>query len=223
MKLQIIETPDYVLAVSDEEIKEGDTYLFDVGYAHGVKIADGDDIRQLHLEIEPKKIIAHQPKGNAAELDLPLLPEIVVEDDVEKFVKLDVVLDLINDQNLHLLSGGSVLIKLQNITNNLYNAANKTYSEEDLRKAIKMAWEADSIDGIVDLNIVLHYGRNNDLRTKWSEDEIIQSLKQLKTPKWFVAEVGTIHCDRCPNGFEQYFETTTKGGKTYLVGTYLYE
>jgi hypothetical protein len=43
-----------------------------------------------------------------------------------------------------------------------------------------MAWEADSIDGTVDLNIVLHYGDNNDLRTKWSEEEIIQSLKQPK-------------------------------------------
>ena len=54
------------------------------------------------------------------------------------------------------------------------------YTEEQVREAIRMAWEADSIDGTVDLNIVLHYGDNNDLRTKWSEEEIIQSLKKLK-------------------------------------------
>ena len=54
------------------------------------------------------------------------------------------------------------------------------YTEEQVREAIRMAWEADSIDGTVDLNIVLHYGNNNDLRTKWSEEEIIQSLKQPK-------------------------------------------
>ena len=60
----------------------------------------------------------------------------------------------------------------------------KKYTEEDLRKAIQLAWEADSIDGTVDLNIVLHYGDNNDLRTKWSEDEIIKSL-QPKT-EWEV-------------------------------------
>ena len=45
-----------------------------------------------------------------------------------------------------------------------------------------MAWEADSIDGTVDLNVVLHYGNNNDLRTKWSEEEIIQSL--LPKTEW---------------------------------------
>jgi hypothetical protein len=52
----------------------------------------------------------------------------------------------------------------------------RLFTVEDVRKAIQMAWEADSIDGIVDLNVVLHYGNNNDLRTKWSEEEIIQSL-----------------------------------------------
>jgi hypothetical protein len=62
-----------------------------------------------------------------------------------------------------------------------YRKAKETlYTEEQVREAIRMAWEADSIDGTVDLNIVLHYGDNNDLRTKWSEEEIIQSLKQPK-------------------------------------------
>ena len=58
----------------------------------------------------------------------------------------------------------------------------KLFTTEDIRKAIKMAWEADSIDGTVDLNVVLHYGNNNDLRTKWSEEEIIQSL--LPKTEW---------------------------------------
>jgi hypothetical protein len=144
---------------------------------------------------------------NKYELDLPLLPEIVVEDDVEKFVKLDVALDLINDQNLHLLSGRSVLIKLQNITNNLQKAATKVYSEEDLRKAIRMARQyPKDVAGFAD-------------------EEIIQSLKK-PTPTWFVAEMEKgyrINCDGEPIGFPVHdikLKTTTINGKTYLVGKF---
>jgi hypothetical protein len=36
---------------------------------------------------ENNVLIAYLPKGNAPELDLPLLPEIVVEDDVEKLAE----------------------------------------------------------------------------------------------------------------------------------------
>jgi hypothetical protein len=285
MKLQRIETPNYIVWVSDEKPKEGDTCL------DGLEIFTPYEVGDIAVD-EFKKIIAYQPKGNTKELDLPLLPdetlkkvwkythdlsgvevgmklhcrngedyvvtyidkdecgrlcywednieiikqytephnmltkhpfvafeysyEIVVEDDVEKFVKLDVVLDLINDQNLHLLSGGSVLIKLQNITNNLHKAAIKTFSEENLKKAYNTN----------------HYSQE-EKEKYW---EIFkQSLKQPKTPKWFVAEMKCGRCyvplkdDDCwsakecsRNPKDDLPLTTTINGKTYLVGTYIY-
>ena len=113
MRLQKIETPDYILWVSDEEIKEND-FCYHTG-------------RNIFLTFEKKvgwakefdalvKPIAYQPKNNAAQLDLPLLPpqthpnccitkdggltnmnkgcaernrclEMVVEDDVENFIE----------------------------------------------------------------------------------------------------------------------------------------
>ena len=90
MKLKIIETAEYYLAVSDEEIKEESTGLFyDFNYNKITKKArnvSGDkyfSIRNI------KKILAHQPKNNnAPELDLPLLPEMVVENEVEKLAEI---------------------------------------------------------------------------------------------------------------------------------------
>jgi hypothetical protein len=80
MKLQIIETENYILAVSDEKIVYPEPYF--------VSNSLGDRIETA--ETKPsgvvKKIIAYQPKGNAPELDLPLLPEMVVEDAFIKYV-----------------------------------------------------------------------------------------------------------------------------------------
>lgn len=56
------------------------------------------------------------------------------------------------------------------------------FTEEDVKKAIQLAREADSIDGVVDLPIVLNYPNadNSDLQIKWMEEEIIQFLQQPK-------------------------------------------
>jgi len=66
-EFKIIETPDYILAVSDEEVSG------QLGY-------DPDENRVKFISSHPKyeesgkKIIAYQPKGNSPKLDLPLLP-----------------------------------------------------------------------------------------------------------------------------------------------------
>ena len=86
MKLQIIETPDYILAVSDEEIKEGDyctseKNIVDVGKIHNsYTIFKPSTKEHLAMLRSCVKIIAHQPKiineeleKYAPELDLPLL------------------------------------------------------------------------------------------------------------------------------------------------------
>ena len=69
MKLQLIETQNYILAVSDEEIKEG-LYLDDTNTIRTSVVSDNQYwAKREHY----KKIIAYKPKDNAFELDLPLL------------------------------------------------------------------------------------------------------------------------------------------------------
>jgi len=202
-KFKIVETAEYYLAASDEEIKENDLIIAN-GNIKTIQDIDGENDEiitdgKYDYVFKPeqcKKIIAYQPKGNASELDLPLLPEMVVEP--RGFDEFE-------------------------------------YSEEDLRKAIEMArgiregnetFDAEDISGCTE---VCTY----DWKFEFDEDEIIQSLKQPKTPKWFVAEIS---CDYigCPKlvlngtnsiccGDKTGLKTTTINGKTYLVGSYLCE
>jgi hypothetical protein len=239
MELKIIETPDYILAVSDEEIKEGDIIFY-----HHPK--QSFDMSSIHKVINPnysldepayrvkfdtgwgviegcKKIIAYLPKNNAPELDLPFLPEIVVEDNVEKLA-----LECFENLKLTNPKGGiKEFIRLAvNFGYNKGKLATKTFSEDDLAKVFYVG---------------VQLGINQEIATvsnKELQDEsvvltkCINTLKQPKTPKWFVAEMEyqdmmgawvsspTILevCDR-----PKRLKTTTINGKTYLVGTYLYK
>jgi hypothetical protein len=94
------------------------------------------DILKEYFDVD-EKIIAYQPKGNTPELfhtvKLPLLPEMVVEDDVEKLCWR--------------LFGGS--FEARGVESEVeadrtvsfgiecYNAATKVYTEADLRKAFE--------------------------------------------------------------------------------------
>jgi hypothetical protein len=121
-----IETKNYTLAVSNEALKENDYALDlteDMGLKYDVFIVDKATLKFANQEC--KKIIAYQPKGNAPELALPLLPEIVVEGEVEK-------LAIINEVYPEYYTEYNAFIKG-------YKAATKTYSEEDLRKAIELS------------------------------------------------------------------------------------
>jgi hypothetical protein len=269
-KLEIIETADYVLAVSKTN----------------------DNIYTMYIEdiIHSNSALAYQPKGNAPELDLPLLPnfqqrllnkdgseirkvdlsekhkdllpeintpkyrvgkkqkravldekghevvifpvgrekeaqeycdflnskEIVVEDDVEKLAKIATSKLAYSGPTASRSAECFIWIKG-------YKAATKVYSEEDLRKAIKVASGERLIDEETQINA------------------IIQSLKQPKTPKWFVAEtetvkgkyIGRVQIGTTPSGepirinegYEeiQRLKTTTCSGKTYLVGKFVNE
>ena len=201
-KFKLVETEEYTLAVSDGEIKEGD-YIFDnyakINLVQQVRKCDFDSSHYRNGNW--KKIIAYKPKGNAPELDLPLLPD--VEDDVEK-------LAFEYDRNR---TGTWINWDVKNGFIDGHKAATKVYSEEDLRKAIEMArvkdWQKDS---------------NGDNFWEHSRDEIIQSLKLPKTPKWFVAEIEE-ECGYSTNGYYSniVLKTTKINNKTYLVGTYLFE
>jgi hypothetical protein len=189
-KLQIIETPDYILAVSDEETQTG-YYYNELDKA----LRKGNAQKSYHASV-----IAYKPKGNAPELNLPLLPEITAEDDVEKLAKQYKdswgKFEKTDESYYGFIEG--------------YESATKVYSEEDLRRAIDFGSETR-----------VFTSDRETITSKRLKDEFIQSLKQPK-PKWFVAEIGLTHCDRCPNGFEQYLKTTTINGKTFLIGKFTY-
>jgi hypothetical protein len=233
MKLQRFETPDYILAVSDEEIKEGDW----------VYITLKPSICQYKTNMPKewcKKIIAYQPKGNAPELDLPLLP--YVEDDVEKlpYDKLCYYDTRNSDFQIKEEYGydkeevdatgefpkkdcacDNCFYGRAELADRIIKTATKVYSDEDLRKAIDLSRET------------LEYDEQHGWYSTMSEDEIIKSLKQPKTPKWFVAEIETVYyADEAWSSDGGYYtkrysdeelKTTTINGKSYLVGTYLYE
>ncbi len=211
MKLQIIETPDYILAVSDEEINHNDYYVsWETSYSTEPKSRWVVYIKVTTLNgSSPKKTIAYQPKGNTPELDLPLLPEMVVEDDVE------MLLDMYEAERGSLEE--TSWEEIQVIKKALligYKAATKVYSKEDMRKAFGAGWKRGK------------FGNYPKEHEQYQPDftEFIQSLKQPK-PKWFVAETELKEVN--PNADRlQYLKglkTTTINGKTYLVGKYLKE
>ena len=207
-KFRIVETEEYTLAVFDKEVKAGDKSLLMVeGFAPMI-LTHFEPVEEGY---EGKKIIGYQPKGNAPELDLPLLPD-VEDDGGEKVLNEDF----------------NVFQRLFNITKTTfsviwksgYKSATKKYSEEDLRKAIELALR----------EFVKDYQMGNPLNITEYQNKVIQSLEQPKTPKWFVVETVCDQClddetvDSCYCNFGNYktvLKTTTINNKTYLVGTYL--
>lgn len=120
MKYELIKTENYLLVVSDEEIKDGDGVLFDgtaiVGLAMNGFVQSEDD----------KKIIAHLPLNNAPYLDgVDVLPDF--EDEVSK-IESDAMNDYIKAKNNQDKCIGFI---------DGYNKAKETYkyTEDDLRRA----------------------------------------------------------------------------------------
>jgi hypothetical protein len=224
-KFEIIETPDYILAVLDEEIKESN-YKFHLSRKQLFKIhhfsqsngsktfipADEFDL-PLNLEllvVDCKDVISYQPKhDNAPELDLPLLPEMVVEDEVEKLVDEKYPYKVgysVSDEN-------STIQAIREAFIDGHKTATKIYSEEDLWGAFLRGLGVSKIPDLEDIPIEIIF------------KNFTQSLKQHKTPKWFVAEtikIPTITPDRdCV--YTELLKTITINDKTYLVGKFIYE
>jgi len=217
-KFRIIETPDYWLAVSDDEIKKGNWVIFlDKKLLYNVEY--NSQLFDYNNDTNCKKIIAYQPKHkHAPKFNLPLLPEIVVEDDVEKLA-----------ENLYPIPFPN---KFSNMNQEAYKeraafieghkSVAKIYSEEDLRKAFQAG---DNY----------RYYENGGFRSIPSdvldEDAYIQALKKPKILKWFVAELerklvlnlGIEVFNPNTHVYVDELKTTKINGKTYLVGTYKYE
>jgi len=257
-RLKIVEMSEYIFAVSDERVvdvfpeyywcnRDNDFYRFSEDMIDDINKGD-------------KPIIAHLPKNNMSELDIPLLPEIVVEDDVEKLINKqisDFTYDLKESTSTYVKQNCEGAIFGLNRLKKIYNSSTKVYSEDDVDKLAKEHKEfllnsgkdlSHSIQGMFsfmdgynsstkvyseeDLRKAIEYGRAlGDMWTAEAKLEqqnyFIQSLKQPKTPKWFVAEMETARIPYGDDGWktiETGLKTTTNSqGKKVLVGTYEYE
>jgi hypothetical protein len=199
MKQKLIKISEtHYIIVDDSEIKEGDyctTHLniIDVGKIHNsYTIFNPQNKEHLNMLKSCKKIThsTQQLKGIVWNNIIPIsLSE--VEEAINGY-SVDYKLEDFEHERkkVYLETGSLTACEILDRGISLGFKAHqelmkdKLFTVENMRKAIQMAWEADSIDGIVDLNVVLHYGNNNDLRTKWSEEEIIQSL--LPKTEWDV-------------------------------------
>lgn len=196
-----------------------------------------------------KKVIAYYPLSkDTQELDLPLLPNpFEKEVDCWLFSAFEndskyknnepfyskVFFDHAEMKTFSTKHSFENKSKFPNYVSNYwkYKAAQpKQFSLEDIKKAIEMAREADSIDDIVDLHIVLNYPNadNSDLRIKYIEEEIIQALSTQQLPKEFIPEYDLMN--EGYNKPEDYPYQECKvlktivnlEGRKELMGTYKY-
>jgi hypothetical protein len=206
MTLRIFEASDYILAVSDKSTlsNNGDYYL---GYVNN--ILHRWNMTGIHKgkSVWINKVKAYRPKNNAPELDLPLLPEMAVEDDVEKLYLKKLEKEDIQKRGFRGANVGSNprthkdrMYQLEGFKDGL-KTATKFYSEEDL---ITFGWLC----------------REKSLT---NVELLAEHFKQPKILKWFVAEMEYIHDDfvTYPETKGEKPKTTTIGGKTYLVGKYI--
>jgi hypothetical protein len=219
-KLELVHTDNYMLLVSDEEIKEGD-WVYNRGIETFLQVKNIwiDKIDFLNSNLETFKVVAYQPKGNVPELDLPLLPETVVKDDVENLAEkyFPDYPDGIVTNEIKVLREGFI---------KGYKAATKKYSEEDLINLVAyIANFEDETDG-------------NIASSGRMPSEIVNSFIQtLNQPKYFIGELGkitgckdpmvclrvcVIGTDSCKQPILDYtkLKTNIVDGKTYLVGKY---
>jgi len=219
MKHEIIYTDEYALIVSDEKIKEGDC------------VVDKHDVvyKQETDKIFPKfngakKIIAHRPLRDSVILEgVPLLPEFSQgEDEIAKEEA-----EKLHDKGKHedwdiyneLVREDAEMIKTG------YKKAKETYkyTKEDLKNAFYNGW----------------LYRGEEYQYPKALNEFIQSLQQLKRPKYFQYKMdwenskgqkGSSFVDVAL--YEENIEQddawlipktiTNSQGQTELVGEYIY-
>jgi hypothetical protein len=190
-KFKIIEVSDYVLAVSDGKIKESNWYE-----NNGVLfLSDNifDEGNNPNQNKNNRLVIAYQLKGNAPELDLPPLPEIVVEDDVEKLW-----LDFNKNHNRELPLGKEQFIRA--IT---YKSATKVYSEDDL----------------IDFSTFRNGGDvNKELQLWKSLKQPKWFVSEMEGCDNCINHQGQHLSPDCCHNYK--LKTTKINGKTYLIGKF---
>jgi len=196
MKHETIKTENYLLAVDDSEIKEGDWYYLPrTNSPHFCASKEASKELNLERSVGVKKILAHLPLEGQNLYGLDLLPPLEQEDDVEKLAdKLSKEYSVYETAQDDVYQG---IIIGYNKAKEKYN-----YTEEDMRKAILMAREDE---------------HKIDVR---HPIEIIQSLSQPKMPIWFECEMTF---KQMPDFHKDEPKTTTNPqGQTVWVGKYIY-
>ncbi len=205
-KNKIIQTENYLLIVSDEEIKEGD-YITTCGDVDDGGLIAVSKYRKDHLGVG-QKITGHLPLNNAPVLKgVPLLPKLDIDMDIElKLGKLHHHLQDIKDYE------GVRQIQEIIVTKSLYN-------EDDLRSA----FDRGEWDGCGKSELT----RDNVFK------ELINSIKKTKYPKFFIPEIieGKQRVSKAKDGSfyesgynDDKFKTTKNPqGQTVLIGTYKYK
>ena len=192
-KLKIIETPDYILAVSDGA-KAGD---FVLTYPDLEVI----QVNQSTCIMYDEKIIAYKRKGNAPELKGVL--EILDEDDIEKLAdeNAKIIANALNDANFNVYRlAFDCFIEGYRAT--------KKYSEDDLRKCFYDA-KTPSYEDFGDYI--------KSLKQPTPKYFIAETIKG---GEYLAGEVGG---NEIWAEYPTELKTTTINGKEYLVGKFIYE
>jgi len=151
-----------------------------------------------NIYFKQKGVIQVGDKIIASTFPLSDLPQFVIEDELENIAKEELFSETFSDCTLD--SAG--FYKGFKAGYNKH-AEKYKFTKEDIKKAIQLAREADSIDGVVDLPIVLNYPNadNSDLQIKWTEEEIIQFLQQPKEITKIEFEMEINQCDGCMSNY----------------------
>ena len=225
----IIKTDNYLLIVSDEEIKEGD-WFYNRILTQSIRAVGvwSDKIDNLNSNLETFKIISHLPLNNSPILEgVDLLPPL--EDEVEKLAQKYVEDEVKPDieprgynQDLRIgIYGGSVTGFIDG-----YNKAKEKYAQL-IEKQIS--------DFTHDLKeSTSNYIKQNCEGALFGLKRLKQSLQQPKYPIGFESEEYQELClncewqhDSCPNAEDclkpKPKTTTNSQGQTVLEGKYIYE
>jgi hypothetical protein len=198
MTHNIIKTENYLLVVDDSEIKYDDHFIDEYKMLYMLKTESTEKYKSV------KKVISHLPLNEAPILEgVPLLPPL--EDDDKEVWEQGLGAEL---QKLpytkHLDDGqynAGQLVGFEIGATWGYNKAKEKYkyTEEDLRKAIRMC------------------------KGEFTIEEIIQSLQQPKMPVAFECLTFDTGNDELDGTHILGIRTTTNPqGQTVLVGKYIY-
>ena len=193
MKYNIIKTDDYLLIVSDEEIKEGDWFTDDNNsLKRGYKLS--------HVQFaNPKKITKHLPLNNSPILEgVDLLPPL--EDEVDELAdELTSHLTFPEERRVGIVLG--------------YNKAKEKYkyTEFDIITALEYGWNQR------------HFGKIDEDELRQIQKRFIQSLQQPKYPIGFECEnENKIAIDGHTVIGSEPKTTTNSQSQTVLEGKYIY-
>lgn len=185
MKLQLIHTDNYLVAVDDSEIKEGDWCINTKRIGEKIYFPDkligkADYTAKVLIGSSWKKITYHLPLNNAPVLEgIELLPPL--EDEAELAYQKELLTD--NQDKNWVGYGKGINGVSKERWKSIYNKAKEVYkfTEEDMRDAYNLGLDTHS--------------KQNPNKVY---NELIQSLSQPKLPTSFDTETKQYDYTRIP-------------------------